>query len=256
MRMNNKTIALKLNLGIVCIVLVVIIIGMLALWRPWSTSSSGTTRKITINGQASVKAEPNEFVFNPIYEWTGADSEAKKAEQATFANKLKADLTKLGIAESAITIQSNTYQMYVPALEKPVGETTPDVLSLTVTIKAPNKELAQKVQDYLGTTNAKGQLTPYPQFSESKQKELQSQARLNAIADARKQADSTASNLKVSIGKVLEVTDQNSGYGCGPSSLCVGSTDAASPESRDASLPVTAGESSVSASVTVVFSLN
>jgi len=34
------------------------------------------------------------------------------------------------------------------------------------------KDLAQKVQDYLLTTNPKGSVTPYPSFSTAKQKEL------------------------------------------------------------------------------------
>lgn len=220
---------------------------MLGLWRPWQHASS-VTRKITITGNATVKAIPDEFVFNPSFERTGTDVNKLKGDLNTYGTKLNADLKKLGIAENDIKLDSSSYNnnYYSPT----TTTTDTQTITLQATIMVPNKTLAQKVQDYLAGTDAKGQLTSQPQFSDSKRKSLESSARLQAIADARQKADQTASNLGAKLGKVIEVTDQQN-----ISVRPLGVINDAASASTSSSLPVTPGKNQVDSTVQVVFSL-
>jgi uncharacterized protein YggE len=243
---------LKLDYRILCLLLVIVIGVMLSLWRPWEDKPTAATRKITITGEATVKGTPDEFVFYPDFERTGTDLDSMKNELNTFGTQLMADLKKLGVPENKIKLDSSSYDRYSYYEDKPSGSQT---ISLYVTITATNKDMAQKVQDYLAKTDAKGQLTSYPQFSTETQKKLENQARQKAIADARSKADESAKNLNVKLGKVVEVKD-SSDYG-GITPLMMGANSASGVEDKaTASLPVTPGEDEVDSSVSVTFALD
>jgi len=239
---DNKVLKVKIDWRVISLALVLIILAMFALWRPWEGNSE---RKITITGEASVEATPDEFVFYPRYERSGADTQALKAELATFGTQLQTKLKELGVKEDDITLDSSSYDY---GIAKPEGDSTPTV-TLSVTITTPTRELAQKVQDYLATTDAKGQLTAQAQFSDAKRRELENQARDKAIEDARGKADRTARNLDARLGKVVEVKDQQ-GFGIEPFAR-----DQAASSQGSSSLPVTPGKDTVTFTVEVVFEL-
>jgi uncharacterized protein YggE len=250
--MNTNTINLKLDLRIVCLVLVVIIATMLGIWRPWESTVAPTTRKITITGQSTVKATPDEFVFNPSFERTGTDLTAMKNDLNSFGTKLLADVEKLGVTSSEVTLDSSSYDSYYT----PTTDGTSQTITLQATITVPNKDLAQKVQSYLAGTDAKGQLTAQSEFSTTKQKQLEDTARQQAIDDARKKADQTATSVGAKLGKVLEVSDQsNTGGGCGSGPALICPLASGTANNSISSLPVTPGTSEVSADVQVVFEL-
>jgi uncharacterized protein YggE len=183
--MNNQTLSLKINLKIVCLLLLTIIATMLFVWKPWDTSANGA-RKITIVGEAEIEAVPDEFVFYPTFNRTGTDQQKLKEELNTFGQKLQVDLKGLGVKEEDITLDSSSYDLYY--YEKPDSEEK--TVTLATTVKVSDKELAQKVQDYLAQTDAQGQLTAQSQFSEKKRKDLETEARDKAIEDARTKAAS------------------------------------------------------------------
>lgn len=254
---NSQHINIKFDLRIVCIILLLIIAGMLAAWRPWQQTTTAATRKVTITGEATVKSTPDEFVFNPSFDRTGTDLTSMKNDLNSFGTKLQADLLKLGVAKSDITLDSSSYDSY--GLD--YSSNTSQTITLQATITVPNQTLAQKVQDYLAGTDAKGQLTAQPQFSTAKQKSLQNTARLQAVADARSKAEQTAANAGAKLGKVIEINDQTNGIsgGCGggrgymcPLSVTAGTN----ADTSTASLPVTAGTNEVTSSVQVVFALD
>jgi uncharacterized protein YggE len=255
--MSSSSPTLKIDLRIVCAILVLIIASMLGIWRPWQdTSAADTTRKITITGDATVKGVPDEFVFYPSFERTGTDVTSMKNDLNTFGTKLVADMKKLGIASSDVTLDSSSYDNYTTD----ITDGSSQILSLQVTITVPSKDLAQKVQDYLASTDAKGRLTAQPQFSTAKEKDLQNTARQQAVTDARKKATETASNVDAKLGKVLEVNDQPtySGGGCGTGTICPlnATQNSLTSGNTQASLPVTPGNDEVSSSVQVVFALD
>lgn len=247
----TQKLTISINPLIIIVVLLVVIVGMIGLWRPWETGAP--ERTITVTGQGSVDSTPDEFVFSPYFQRTGEDTAALKAELDTFGNKLLNDLVKLGVPKDDITLNSNSYDApsmgaTEPAQPEIQREKQSDTATLHIVIKTSNQALTQKVQDHLATTDAQGQLTATPQFSKQKNDKLESQAREEAIKDARQKADKTAKDLQVSIGKVISVKES-----AGQSPVFPITADSA--ERSTSSLPVTPGTSTASTTVEVVFEL-
>ncbi|HEX9595003.1 MAG TPA: SIMPL domain-containing protein [Candidatus Saccharimonadales bacterium] len=228
-------------------VLIVVIIGMLAIWRPWTSADSG--RSVSVSGQATVESEPDEFVFSPTFELEGEDQAALTANITDSVEETIDALKALGVEDKDIKLNAyggeNYYYVY-PAQRE--GEYR---VTATLTISSDSRDEAQTIQDYLATTSASGQLTPSVQFSEAKQKELESQAREQAIADARTKAEQSASLLDARLGKVLEVSE-SSGFDIYP----VDSTaELRADGSESSGLPVQPGQNKFTYSVSVKFQI-
>lgn len=252
--MENAVSKIRL-FGAVCVVLVLTNVITLLVWKPWDAAAANG-RNITVIGQATVKAEPDQFVFTPTYQ------RATTAEISQLGQDIVKKLKALGVADSAIKINAYSGGDTVDPTGLKQGFSPDQFIALpptliktglTVSVTLNNKDLAQKVQDYLNTTNPDGALSPWVSFSDAKQKKLDSQARLEAITDARNQADKSAAALKTKIGKVLTVSDQNNG-GIYPVKSVPGKAGGAL-SSDQASLPVQPGTDSVTSSVQVVFAL-
>jgi uncharacterized protein YggE len=239
---------LSLDLRVLSVLLLVLLVGLTLYTKPWNGILNEETRKITISGEATLKEEPDEYVFNPSWEKSTQDEITALNDSAVKA------LKDLGVADGDIKNNASVYEDYkvYPATEPDQpGQDLVRTLSLTITVD--NKELAQKVQDYLLTTDPQGTITPYAQFSNAKQKELEDKARTEAIADARKRAETTADGLEAKVGKVLEVSE---GWGgsCA-NGLCSGAALMAEDTSTRSSLSVQPGENEFTYTVQVVFEL-
>jgi uncharacterized protein YggE len=229
------------------IILLVAILG-LSLWsQPWNTRSSSTTRKITVSGQSTIEAEPDEFVFSPYFQQSGTDSEALKNSLNEKANSAVAKLMELGVEEKDIKLDSSSYDYWYYQKDEE-GTLT---ISLQVTVN--NKDKAQEVQDYFQTLDMVGQLSPRAVFSKDKQKELDAHAVEEATSEARAKAEAQAKLLGAKVGKVIEV---NQGYDSvfpiaydSISSLEAGAEDVSS------SIPVLPGQNDYTQTVTVVYEL-
>lgn len=248
---STQKLTISINPFIVIIALFIIILGMLGLWRPWEAGTP--SRTITTTGQGSVDATPDEYVFAPYFQRTGADTAALKAELDAFGNKLLSDLVKLGVSKDSITLSSNSYDAPATDAAEPTQPELnrtkqPSTVTLYVTIKAANQELAQKIQDHLATTDAQGQLTASSGFSKQKNDQLEATAREKAIKNAREKAEKTAKDLQTTIGKVVSVKESATQSPVYPMA-------ADNAERSSNSLPVTPGKSAVTASVEVVFEL-
>jgi uncharacterized protein YggE len=125
-------------------------------------------------------------------------------------------------------------------------------LQLTVTLT--NKDLVQKVQDYLVATLPTGGVSPQAGFSDSKRKQLESNARDEATKDARSKADQSAKNLGFRVGKVKSV-DDGSGFGGMPYATSKAESAVALDIAASPSLSVQPGENELSYSVTVVYTI-
>lgn len=201
---KKGSITLKFDYRIVSAVLLVIIVGMLAFWQPWNRTSD---RTVEVTGEATLKAEPDEFVFSHSYEFKNADKQAALSDLSKKSDEVIAKLKELGVADSQIKTNSSGYDY--PYYKD--GTSTPTyTLSLTITLAS--KDMAQKVQDYLVGTSPTGSVSPQATFSETKRKELESQARDQATKDARTKADQSAKNLGFSVGAVKTVND-GAGFG-------------------------------------------
>ena len=239
------------NLTFILIGLYVLTVGiMLYLWQPWHTPLADA-RQITVSGEAVVEAEPDEFRFNPSYTITAKTKDSAIQQAADKASTVVDELKKLGVEDKDIRVSgySNNWQWYYD--EDDGNHTTVDIVVTT-----NDKNLSQKVQDYLLTTEPEGLITPQATFSEEKNKELESQARSEAINDAKTKAQASADELEVRIGKVISV-DEGYGFDDYPVRAydAVTSDENIQKPNATQSIPVQTGENEFRYSVTVVFEL-
>jgi len=195
----------SLDYRIIIALLLVIIAGMLAWWKPWSNSATqANDRTISVTGESKISATPDEYVFNPVYEFKNSDKavalESLTKKSAEIVDKLKG----LGLSEESIKTGSGGYETY-PYYYEPESRTNSYTLNVTITAKS--REQAQKVQDYLVSTTPTGPVSPQTQFSENKRKELETKARDEATKEARSKAEQSAKNLGFKIGAVKSIED-------------------------------------------------
>ena len=242
-----KATTMKLNLDYRAVIgaLLLVIVGMLFMWRPWETPFAND-RIIEVTGQTTLKAVPDEFVFYPMYQFKSADKQSALDKLSKKSDAIVSKLKALGVADKDIKTSSSGYDY--PVYYSRDGKTATYSLSLTVTVGS--KELAQKVQDYLVTTSPTGSVSPQAGFSEAKRTELENQARGDATKDARSKAEQSARNLGFSLGAIKSVTD-SLGFNGSPYPLY--SRDAVTQGAAEQGLALQPGENELSYSVAVVY---
>jgi len=248
----KQSITIKLNVWIICAVLVITNLIMLGFWQPWN-SKSVSDRTITITGSTTIESEADQFVFSPYYQKEGTDKVAINAELSTLASTITTKLKELGVADSAIKTDINSYEYSIRYGNQLDSATS--TLYITVTIK--DKVLAQKVQDYIVTTSPSGSITPQVSFSTAKQKTLEAKAREEALKDAKTKAEASASQLGAKIGNVITVSD-NTYSGVTPLPwMSSGSTtsDSVKESSTTSSYTVQPGLNEYSFSVQVIYEI-
>ncbi len=245
---------IRLDTKFVIVALLVIIAGLLVAWRPWTESSK---RTIAVTGTATVRQAPDEFVFTPSYTETADTSQAAVSKVSETGNAVIAKLKELGAQESELKTDVNSGYGYPMPLDvessKPsnFGSTT---AYYTITATIHNKELAQKILDYLVTTNTTYAVTPQSTFSKETRKKLENEARTKALTDARAKAVSTAESVGTRLSIVVSVSDLTGG---GPIYLMEDQT-AASPTLREqaTTAPILlTGEQDLDFSVLVVYQI-
>lgn len=210
---ENKTkLNISLDYKLITVVLLVVIAAMLALWRPWYQSSGSDERIISVTGEAKISAEPDEYVFNPNYEFKGRDKTVVLAELSKKSSEIVAKLKDLGVEERNIKTSSGGYDNRPYPVD---GNNSETGYNLAFTVKVSQRDLAQKVQDYLVTTTPTGSVTPQATFSDARRKEIENQARDKAASEARSKAEQSAKNLGFKVGSVKSVED-GTGFGVHP----------------------------------------
>jgi hypothetical protein len=58
---RKKRLYIPLDSRSIIVVLLLIIIGMFIVWKPWVKQPQNTDRTVQVNGESSVKAEPDEL---------------------------------------------------------------------------------------------------------------------------------------------------------------------------------------------------
>lgn len=235
---------LTLDFRIISIVLAMVVVAMLAIWMPWKNAGT-SDRTITVRGESTVSAEPDEYVFYPTYEFKDTDKDVALANSTKKSEEVVAKIKELGVEDSKIKTNASGYDY--PLYPERTDDETTYTLQLTVTVD--DRELAQKVQDYLLTTTPTGSVSPQATFSEEKRKQLESEARDEATKDARSKADQSARNLGFKVGKVKSVED-GAGFG---GIVPLRGTSVGSSEDSTTSLAIQPGENDLHYSVTVIY---
>ncbi|MEO5690907.1 MAG: SIMPL domain-containing protein [Candidatus Saccharimonadales bacterium] len=242
---QSSKINLSLDYRYIVGALVLIILVMLAVWRPWEVRYDKDARTVSVTGEATVKAVPDEYAFYPNYTFSNADKTIALSDANAKATEVVTGLKKLSVDDKSIKSSVNGYPDYSPEDNESYS------YAATIVVTVGDKDLAQKVQDYLVTTSPEGSVTPQPTFSDTKRKELENTAREEATKDARKKADQLAENLKFRLAGVKTVTDGAGFGGIEPlySRLEAGSSDMVA---NSPSLVLQPGENDLQYSVTVV----
>lgn len=240
---DTNNVSLRVDVRVVIGALVLIILAMFALWRPWE---GATDRTVEVTGQAKVTAVPDEFVFYPVYEFKNVDKQAALDALSKKSSEVVAKLKELGVADTKIKTNSDGYDYPV---FKGDGASTP-TYSLRLTVTVDDKDRAQKVQDYLVTTTPSGAVSPQASFSDKKRTELESRARDEATKDARAKAEQSAKNLGFAIGSVKTVND-GAGFNGIPYAVGRGAADVATSATPE--LALQPGENELTYTVTVTY---
>lgn len=243
----NKSIV-SLSYRTVSIILLAIIAVMLVKWQPWDVVPGANARVIKVTGEANITAEPDEYVFNPAYEFKNANKEASLQQAAVKSTAVVTKLKELGVSDNKI--KSNTDGSDRSFFPRFGNNEVAYTLQLTITVE--NRKQAQKIQDYLLTTAPTGLVSPQPNFSDNKRKELESRARDQATREARAKADQSAKNLGFKIGKVKSVED---GTGFGSISTLKGIAEDVTSSDSSSKLGVQPGENELHYMVTVTYYL-
>lgn len=236
-------------LKIVEFILLISILGLLIWSQPWNSSSSSTSKTISITGEATIESEPDEYVFMPYYEGSGTDQVAVQEELNVKATEVTNTLKELGVEEKNIKLQSGAYESWYP------DESGKATTTVSLEVKVSDKDLSQEVQDYLTSTGAKGQISPQGSFSEAKTKELDKQASELASADAREKAEAQASQFGAKVGDVITIEQGNNFDIEYPQPITMRSGTAEATDVSVSSLPVLTGQNSYSKSVSVTYEL-
>jgi uncharacterized protein len=229
------------------ILLLIAIFGLVLWSKPWSNSSNIAERTITVTGESTIKATPDEFTFYPYFQETGTDQEEIKTSLTSKANETVQKLKELGVEEKNITVDASSYDRWY------YREDETGSLSISITIVVPAGDVVQKVQDYLLTLDVKGQISPQATFSQAKQKELDAQAVEEASNDAKSKAETQANLFNAKLGKAIKITQGSDsiflGYGYDTVSSSV------QEDGASLSLPVLPGQNEYKQTVTVVYEL-
>lgn len=239
---NHKSISFDIRF--IVVILLVVIAAMLLIWKPWSNSVKAE-RTVQVSGEAKISATPDEYVFYPSYSFTNASKQVALAQLTKKSSVIVVKLKSLGVADSGIKTNANGSSY--PVIYDQNTQDTSYTLSFTITVNS--RELAQKVQDYLVTTSPEGTVSPQANFSDTKRKQLENQARDEATKDARAKAEQSARNLGFKIDKVKSVSD-STGFGILPLERGAISSDLAKGQSQ---LQVQPGENDLNYSVTVIY---
>ncbi|MBI4084773.1 MAG: SIMPL domain-containing protein [Candidatus Levybacteria bacterium] len=177
---------------------------------PFSVNSVTTTKTdlFTVSGEGEVTAVPDTATFTVGVTQTANTVEAAKNQITESANKIIADLKRLGIKEDDIkTINYNVYpnQDYAGGRNTITGYTARQELQ----VKVKNVDLANKALDS-ATGNGANQVSGVSfTIDDEKQEKLEDQARRIAIDDAKRKARSIASAADIKLGRIISVTDSS-----------------------------------------------
>lgn len=244
---KNK-VQISFDLRLIVILLLIIIVSMFVIWKPW-VNKTESGRTITVSGEAKITAEPDQYVFQPSYEFKDTNKDVALAALTKKSNEVVSRLKEIGIMDNKIKVDSDGYNYRDFYFDETNNQYT---YTLRPSITISSKDQAQKVQDYLITTSPSGQVSPQTSFSDTKKKHVESKARDEATKDARAKANQSAKNLGFTVTKVKSIDDGNA-FG-GPVPYMMDSAMSSGvKEAKPASLSIQPGENDLNYTVTVVY---
>ncbi len=210
--------------------------------------NSDAARTITVNGEGRASAVPDMAVIS-IGVKTDGDTAAGALRDNSAAMKATIDkLKELGVANKDIQTSGLSVN---PRYDYEKNRANPRIIgyvaSNTITVRLRNLDDAGAVIDQAvqSGANSLGGIS----FVFADPKPLYAAARIDAVKDAKAKAELLTDAAGVDLGRLMIIQD---GYAQAPSPRPM---LARMEMQADASVPLSAGESSVSASVTLVYEI-
>ena len=211
-------------------------------------TAAETPRTITVNGQGEASAAPDMAILSIGVQSEGATAaEALRQNSADMSSAI-ATLKDLGVEDrdlqtSGLSINPRYDYQSNRNVRRLIGYTA----SNTLTVKLRDLDNAGGVIDAAvqSGANSIGGIS----FTFSNPKPLMDTARRNAVADARAKAELLTEAAGVNLGQVITI---QGGHTSSPSPRPMMMRMEAA---ADSSVPIEAGESSISANVTIVYEI-
>ena len=169
----------------------------------WLWWDRGTT-ELQVTGRATLKAMPDEYTFTPRYEERGTDQAVLRSAVTDIGNGVIVKLREAGVADAAMKADVDVSQDY-----RPLDTAAPVrfVATYALTIQLTDRALATRVLEVLTATPVVGGVTPQMTFSAARQRELELEARKQALEDAQTQAEDTSESLGLHVRGVKAISD-------------------------------------------------
>ena len=216
---------------------------------PDAAAQSGTpVRTITVNGEGAASAAPDMAVISIGVRSDGASAAEALRKNSTAMSATIKQLKALGVADKDVQTSGLSIQ---PRYNYKTDQSPPPIVGYTasnaVTVRLRDLDKAGAVIDQVvqSGANTLGGIS----FTFADPKPLKDAARRDAVADAREKAELLADAAGVSLGRLMTIQD---GYVSAPTPML----EMTRMKSADvAAVPLEAGESAISANVTLVYEL-
>ncbi len=211
-------------------------------------SNDASARTITVNGEGRASAAPDMAIITIGVQTQGPTAAAALRENSTAMSATIKQLSDLGIADKDIQTSGLSIN---PRYDYEKNRSNPPIVgysaSNTITVRLRDLDKAGGVIDQAvqsGANNLGG-----ISFTFSEPQPLYDAARRDAVRQARATATLLADEAGVSLGRLMTIQD---GYVSSPSPR---PQMARMEMAADSAVPIAAGESSVTASVSLVYEI-
>lgn len=211
---NLPTLFVQAALVATATVLAIVIVSKFVSPIPFSINQTTVQKDkaFVASGKSSVSTQPDKAEINLGISRKESDIKSAQNNANNIINSLTKQLTDLGINKNDIKTQS--YSIYPNYDYQKQGQNIIGYsvdITLNVSLKEDQFEKLSKVVD-LATAAGVNQISGI-QFtlSEQKEKEVRKQAREEAIADAKANAEELARLSGVKLGKVINVNEAQTG---------------------------------------------
>ncbi|WP_424018123.1 SIMPL domain-containing protein [Halorientalis pallida] len=216
--------------------------------QPAQTAADTGGQTITVSGDGSASAQPDQAVLRFAVTAEGDDPAAIRSELASGASDLRSALSEAGVADDAI--ETTGYSIEEPPRRVPPGrdggETGPELRGVHVfEVTLDDTDRAGAVVDAAAGAGAEVQSVQFTLAADTRE-DLRNQALENAMENARGQADTLASAGGLSVTGVASIDATGTNYR--PVAY-----DAERAQAASGGTAIETGDVSVSTSVRVVY---
>lgn len=232
--------------------------GNFSYMLPFGYHQTNKDALFTSDGTGEVTYVPDTALLYLGVNKTATTQDEAKTEANKVINKITEDLKKLGVEKKNIkTTNFSVNPNYNSVVSEgkmmimPVRPTTENGFTANVSLEVRVKPLdkAEQVID-ISTKDGATQLSSYQMvIDETKQKELENKARLDAVKNAKEKAQELSKAAGIHLGRVISIQENGGGY---PRPMLM-KADISQPLELTAPTQLNPGENKISVTVTLSF---